>query len=139
MDEVVVDRIHLQALERAVEVGVEIGHRRAFENRQLGGQLYLFAQAGVAGEDLAKRSLAAVVNIGGVEVVYALLDGGEDELLGCLEVYARRHAGEAHAAESEGRKLVAVLGVCAELHEVRTPDEWTPRKRGYVSGVRAVG
>ena len=68
---------------------------------QLGGQEDAVAQV-VLFEDGAHRLFVAAVEVGGVEVVDALLDGIEHERLGRFHVDApERGGGEAHAAEAE--------------------------------------
>ncbi len=127
--EVVVHVVRPEAAELLVEVAVD-GRRAADEVlRELRGDVHAVADA-VLLEDAAKQLLASRVDVGGVEVVDAQLDGAHDLALRRGVVDGGAGAGralEAHAPKAKERERLAV-SVVAILHA-------NPRRR-YVRGPR---
>ena len=81
---------------------------------ELGGDVHLIPEATLL-QDLAQGRLAAGVDIGGVEIVDAALDGGQDLPFRLGHVDLAQLAGEAHTAEAQDGELISV-SVGAVLH-----------------------
>ena len=103
VDQVVVDAVRAQAAELLVEDAVEVRCGADGAVRQLGGDKDAVAQAQI-GEHGAHAGLVARVEVGGVQVVDAALDGAGDDGAGLLRVGTARRAGKAHAPEGRARR-----------------------------------
>ncbi len=75
---------------------------------QLGGQIHLVPAAGPA-EDFPHRRLVAGVDVSGIQVVHATLDGGHDLPLRLVQVDAAALAGETHTSVAQEGNLVSLF------------------------------
>lgn len=75
---------------------------------QLGGDIHLVPQA-VFLQDLAQGAFAAGIEIGGVKIIDAAVNGGQHLPFGLGKVDAHAAALPAHTAKAQNGKLVAVF------------------------------
>ena len=108
MHQVVVHVVRLQTAELFVEVFIYGGGGLDEVLGQLCGQVHPVPQAGAA-ENFPHGGLAAGVDVGGVQIVHAPLDGGGQLGLGLVQVDASAPAGEAHTAVAQNGDGAAVF------------------------------
>ena len=107
MHQVAVDIIRLQARKLLIEKAVD--HRRRFHQiiRQLRRDHDLFA-AVIPRKDLAEGCFAARIDIGGIEIVHAVTDRGEDLALRLRQINAAGVLRKTHTSVSQNGYLFSV-------------------------------
>ena len=115
MDEIVVDVVRAQAAQLLFEDAVQVGRVSNGAVRKLGRNEHALAQAQLL-ERLPHAGLVARVEVGGIKIVDAPLDGAGDDLARLTRVGTAERPGKAHATEAERRDAVAISWVHAVLH-----------------------
>ena len=82
---------------------------------QLGGDIYFVPQA-VFLQNLAQGAFTAGIDVGGVKIVHAAVDGGKDLPLGLRKVDGPQIALKAHTTKAQRRDLISVF-VQTIVHE----------------------
>ena len=103
--QIVIHIIRAQAGKLLAEKTVQRGGAADHVLGQLGGDMHLIADA-VALKDFADGFLTAGIDIGGIKIIDARAEGGENLLLRLVQINAAALPGKAHASEAkEGKRL----------------------------------